>query len=403
MMKARIFVLGVQQDEKNKWFDFMLSNTFAPVFTEEGALAYYDTVKDAIPSIGKAFADSDTVMFFAGKESFPQVKLVLSKALGLQMKIDQSLLETASLADPEGAGQEDFAVRSAGIPEGGVAFGLSDALDTGFGVHKGRQTIVVLPVLLDRTGQVLAQQVIPFINDLYGVTLPTFYADCIFAFALQEKLAGKELTVAMCDTPTTALFKQYLSHTPALDRRMPVAVRGEKREETPPDEYVVNLSITAAEFVGAPYGIAMTNAFYTGDDPQGERVVYLSVTSETENTIREVTSLYGETTPDLMNRCCGELCSLIGQIIDIDEGVLQKEPAEKEEKKRGKGKFIALLLLLLAAIAAVCVYGYYFFSQHDYNVRDWLNSYFPSIVRQADETTDDDNGTTLTEADSAQN
>ena len=79
MMKARIFVLGVQQDEKNKWFDFMLSNTFAPVFTEEGALAYYDTVKDAIPSIGKAFADSDTVMFFAGKESFPQVSLCSAK------------------------------------------------------------------------------------------------------------------------------------------------------------------------------------------------------------------------------------------------------------------------------------------------------------------------------------
>ena len=381
-MKARIFVLGLQQTESNRLFDLMLQKTFASAFTAPDALEYHDSVKDAIPAIGRAFSDSDAVLFFAAGEIFAQVKSVLCRALGLKLVVDEALLETARNAAPEAAQAEDFALRCAGIPADGVAFGLSDAQDTGFGVHKGRQTIVVLPATVDRTGIVLSQSVVPFLNGLYGAGLPAQYAEKIRAFALQDRLEATDTVVALADTKTTALIRSYLSDTPDLSQRFAAAAKGEQRGNTPPDEYAVNLSLTAAEFLGAPYGVAMTNAFYTGDDDMGERVVYLSVTSETENTVREVTSFYGESTQDLMNRCVGELCALLSQVMDIDAGVLQKTPLEPDRRKKGRGKFAVLLALLLAAIAAVCVYGYYFFSQNDYSLRDWLQTYLPAVVRE---------------------
>lgn len=386
-MKVRIFVLGAGDSEDREVLDLMIHRTFSRVLTDENAVSYYEAIRDAIPNIGKAFGDSDVVLFFSSGEMFPRVKLVLAKALGLTMKTDEALLLTAKKADPEGSFAEDFSLRNADIPEGGIPFALSDACDTGFGVHKGRQTIIVLPAAVDRTGIVLAQQVIPFLNDLYEEDLSPVFASHIQAFALENKLNDKDVAIAVSDTKTTAMLKKYLSHTPGLDARMPVAAKGEQRGNTPPDEYAVNLSITAAEFMGAPYGVAMTNAYYTGDDAEGERVVYLSVTSETENTVREITSFYGESTPELMLRCCGELCALIGQIIDVDDGVLRKQPVGVEKKKTGKGAFAALLVLLLAAIAGVCGFGYYYFSTHDYTLRDWLQTYLPAVTREAETTT----------------
>ena len=385
-MKARIFVLGLQENECDPIFDNMLRKTFSPVFTVPEAMEYYGSVKEAISSIGRAFSDSDTVLFFVEKGVFAQVKVVLCRALGLKLGIDAALLETAKNASPSTAEEADFAVRNAGLPEGGIAFGLSDALYTGFGVHKGRQTIVVLPVSADRTGIVLAKSVIPFLNGLYGTALPAYCAEKAYAFALQERISGTDLVVALSETKTTALIRRYLSHTPELSRRFVASAKGEQRGTLPPDEYAVNLSLTAAEFIGAPYGVAMTNAFYTGDDEGGERVVYLSVTSETENTVREVTSFYGESTPDLMERCCGELCALLMQIMDIDEGLLQKTPSEKGGKKKGRGKFAVALILLLAAIAGACLFGWYYFTQHEYTLRDWLQTYIPALVQETEET-----------------
>ena len=376
-MKVRIFVLGMPRDETTATFDRMLERTFASVLEQPSDLIYHETIKDAIADVSRAFTDCDAVLFFSERSVFAQVKSVLSKALRLTLQTDEKLLRTATLAAPDAAAEPDFAVRNAGLPEGGEPFALSDALYSGFGVHKGRQSVIVLPAGVERTGILLAQQAIPYLNRMHGETLPTEYAEFVYAFALQDKIEGTDTAIALSDSNTAALIRRYLSHTPALNACTQTAAKAEKRGNLPPDEYIVNLSITAAEFLKAPYGVAMTNAFYSGENAEGERVVYLSVTSETENTVREVTSFYGESTPDLMNRCCGELCALVAQVMDVEAGVLQKEPVK--QKKKGRAAFAVVLILLLLLLCGVVAYGWYFFSRNGYSLGEWLGAYFPAV------------------------
>ena len=377
-MRVRIFVLGMQRDETTRVFERMLERTFASALAEPTDLIYHENIKDAIADVSRAFTECDAVLFFPDRSVFAQVKTVLCKALRIPLETDEKLMRTASLAAPDAAAEPDFDVRNAGIPEGGEPFALSDALYSGFGVHRGRQTVIVLPAGVERTSVVLAQQAIPYLNRLHEETLPTEYAEFVYAYALQDKLEGSDTVIALSDSNTTALIRRYLSHTPALNACTQTAAKAEKRGNMPPDEYIVNLSITAAEFLKAPYGIAMTNAFYSGESAESERVVYLSVTSETENTVREVTSFYGESTPDLMNRCCGELCALIAQVMDLEAGVLQREPVKKEKKKKkGKAAFVILLLVLLLLLGGVIAYGWYFFTQNGYSLGEWLATYFP--------------------------
>ena len=382
-MKVRIFVLGMKQDKTTDVFDRMLARTFFSSMEETPSILYFEQIRDAIADISRAFTVCDAVLFFSEKTAFAQLKTVLSKAMRLQLKIDPGLLETAGKAAPDAAGEPDFALRNAGVAEGGAVFALSDALWSGFGVHKGRQTIAVLPADVERAGLLLSQQVIPYLNGLHGTALSTEFAAYVYAFALQDKIEGSDVVISLSDANTAALIRRYLSHTPTLDACTQTAAKAEKRGDLPPDEYVVNLSITAAEFLKAPYGIAMTNAFFTGDDANGERVVYLSVTSETESTVREVTSFYGESTPELMNRCCGELCALIAQTMDLDAGVLKKEPAPKN-KKKGTAAFVVLLILLLLVLGGLIAFGWYYFTQNGYTLQDWLASYFPALLREAE-------------------
>lgn len=374
-MKAKIFVFGTDPEE-NRLFDFMIANTFREV-TDENGILYFPDVRSATNEIGAAFRAADTVLFFAAEDAFADVKHILCKALGLKLRVDADLLARAARSVPGVQTDTAAAVCHAGIPEKGEPFALSDALYSGFGVRRSRQTVAVLPVGLSRTGKVLAEQVIPYLNARSETPLPTDYAAHIFAFLLEERLHDTDIVVSVSDTKTTALFRRYISSVGRLQDHMPVAAKAEQRGSIPPNEYVANLSLTAAEFFHAPYGIAMSNAYYTGEDASGEKKVYLAVTSAEDSTVREITSYYGESTADFLERCCGEMCLLADEVIDTETAPAPLVPQEpKDEKNR---HFHLYFSIILALIAVVFSFGIWYFMAHDYSLKDWAATYLPFV------------------------
>ena len=384
-MKTRIFLLGGNAAEQDRNFDEILRRTFADVLTDDGAIEHFTSLKDATVSIGKAFSDSDTVMFFADIARMAETKDILCKALGLKLVVNEELLsvalKTASEAEQEAA---YFNVCHAGIAEGSQPFALKDALFAGFGCKRGRQVVVLLPYSGERTRVLLATQVIPYLNAERQVEISTVPLQFYYAEQLNISAKRENVRIALAGTKSAEVFTKYISYAPELAEKILHASKAENRGTTAPNEYVVNLSITAAEFMGVPYGVAMSNAYYVGDDPNAPKTVYIAVTNDTETTVRELHSFYGESTGDFLFRCCGELCHLLSRIIDADSGVSEKakaDPQEDAKKKKKAKRYKRAIAVILALILLIGGGGYYYFYTNSYTLQDWASKYV-TMVKQ---------------------
>ena len=375
-MNAKIFVFGVGPEQDTHLFDFMISETFSCVMDEEDEILYYDSVRDATADISRAFSSADTVLFFADEAKFAEVKHILCKALGQKLKVDQNLLSKLTQSGSMEKTDTAAAVCHAGIPDRSVPFTLSDCRFTGFGMRRSKQTVIVLPTDVARLSILLPKQVIPYLNDFYESDIPTEFAAYVYAYSLEDKLRDSDLQIAVSDTKTTALFRRYISNAGRLQDSLPVAAKAEQRGNTPPDEYVVNLSIAAAEFFRAPLGIAISNAYYTGDDADGEKKVYMAVTTESESTVREVSSYNGESTSDFLFRCCGEMCALVEQILDASD-CAYKAVYEEDDEIQGKRVFHAVFSVFIALTAVLVAFGIYYFTANDYTLKDWARAHLP--------------------------
>ncbi len=383
-MKARLFILGADPAAADQSFDEILLRTFADVLTDNGAMESFSTLKDATVSIGKAFSDSDTVIFFADGNKLAETKEILCKALGLELSVNEDLLAAAlENASPEEMDSAYFNVCHAGVPAGAHVFVLNDSLYAGFACKRGRQTVFLLPYSCERTRVLLLSQVLPYIAETCGVKISPVPLQFYFAEKLSASVKRENIRIALAGTKTAEVFTRYLSYVPSLEGCVIASAKAEKRGGTPPNEYVVNLSITAAELLGLPYGVAISNAFYVGDDPEARKTVFIAVTNDSETTVRELHSFYGESTGDFLFRCCGELCRLLSKIIDADAGLAPPVeaapgPRKKGSKKSGRGvkRAIAAVLVL---ILLVCAGGGWYFHTHNYTLRDWADKYLPII------------------------
>ncbi len=382
-MKARIFIFGGEPQIADGCFTEILKKTFLPVLTDNGAVEVFDSLKDATASIGKAFSDSDTLLFFAPAAKYAETKQILCKALGLELRVNEALLNDAlPNADESEKDSPFFNVCHAGVVEQSQIFVLRDALYAGFACKRGKQTVIVLPLVGERTRVMLTSQVIPYINEVLDGDVSPAPLQFYYAEKLAESVEREKVKIAVSATKASEVFLRYLSFIPALAEQVMLAAKAEKRGGTPPNEYVVNLSITAAEFLGLPYGVAITNAYYVGDDPDAVKTVYVAVTNDAETTVRELKSFYGESTGDFLFRCCGELCRLLARIIDADAGLGEKVIADEttvrgKKKHKGAKIFIAVLLALILGCGA---WGWYYFRQNNYTVKDWANRYLPNVM-----------------------
>ena len=373
IMKIKVFIIGSEPSGAVFSLEEQVRYIFSKFLAENDGIEKFATVRDAIDSISRAFADSQAVIFLVADDIFGYTKLTLSKAFGFDVKINQSILESAQqTCNMKNAAEEDFALCHAGIPESARAFVLEDGLYAGFAAVSGEQTVIFLPAESERTQVLFSMQVIPFINAKYHINADMDGLKRLRTKYLADMCAKTDKAIAVSGTNTASFLMDYMAYAPELKSFIKLSSRAEKRGSLPPSDYVVNLSITAAELMGTPYGVAMSNAFYNGDDADSEKIVYMAVTNDSQTVVREIHSLNNEDIPDFLERCCADLCVFVAGIIEKDAGLVTEEkPAEKSSKK-AKG-LIAALICAIVLLASFC--GYYFHA-NGYTLNDWFNTYF---------------------------
>ena len=377
-MKVRFFLLGTEKHASSKRLEKELKYLFTDHLSDNGAVQAFDEIKSATADIAKAVEDTHALIFIAETGTFGTTKLMLAKAFGFELGCDTALLEKACEVCEKNPGVEDyeFSVTHAFVPNNARTFVLSDGKYAGFSVANGNQTIILIPYEKDRTSVLLYTQVIPYINAAYHVSIEPGKLKNLHAEWLLEKLTQNDMKLAVAGTNTASFFKEYLSVNEELSERISVSPMTEKRGNMQPVDYIVNLSITAAELLSCRYGVAMSNAFYTGDSPESEKIVYLAVSNERETAVREIHSFKEEDIPGFLTRCSGDFCVFISDIIENDK---EYNADSESREKAAAGRYKKAIVTVSALIVALCVFCCSYFHVKDYSFSQWADSFIELI------------------------
>lgn len=373
-MKVRFFLLGTEKHISAKRLEKELKYVFADYLTDNGAVQSFDEIKSATADIAKAVEDTHVLIFIAEAETFGATKLMLSKAFGFDISCDTALLEKACEVCEKDPSEEDynFSVTHAFVPADSRTFVLGDGKYAGFSVANGNQTIILIPYAKDRTSVLLSSQIIPYLNSAYHTSIDYGKLRELDAQQLLEQLMKNDMKLAVAGTNTASFFKEHLSVNEALSERISISPMTEKRGNMQPVDYIVNLSITASELLSCRYGVAMSNAFYTGDGPDTEKIVYLAVTNERETAVREIHSFKDEDIPGFLSRCSSDFCVFISDIISNDE---EYNTDNKLRKKAAAGRYKKAIIAVSALIAVLCAFCFSYFHFNNYSFSEWASSF----------------------------
>ncbi len=369
-MKIKFFLLGTDKHNSAKRFKTELKYVFSDYLSGDGDIQSFEDIKSATSSITKAISDTHAVVFIADCDQFGATKLMLSKAFGFELSCDPDILQKACVTLDKSSAEEDydFSVTHAFVPSQSRLFVLDDGLYAGFSVANGNQTIIVLPYAKARTSYIMNSKIIPYLNASYHISIDSGRLKKLHTKILARTLNSKNIKLAVAGTNTASFFKDYTSSEESLNERISISTITEKRGNMQPVDYIVNLSVAASELFSCRYGVAMSNAFYTGDSPDSEKIVYIAVTNERETSVRELHSFPGEEIPAFLSRCSGDLCLFVADVLANDEEHSKDmKKRENAAAKRYKVAIITVTALILAAVA-FCVSYFY---THDYSFAQW--------------------------------
>lgn len=373
-MKIRFYLLGTQNHGSASRTESELKYVFSDYLDGNGGVQSFADMKEATTDIAKAVSDTHVLVFIADTSIFGNTKLMLSKAFGFELTCDTELLQNACQSFGKDIDEEDyeFSVTHAFVPSKARSFVLSDGKYAGFSIANGNQTIVLLPYEKGRTRVLLSSQVIPYLNASYHISADIGKLKKYNAEILLDSLEKGGTKIAVANTNTATFFKEYIGSDERISDFVSISPITEKRGDMPPVDYIVNLSIAAAELLSCRYGAAMSNAFYTGDSPDSEKIVYLAVSNERETAIREIHSFKGEEISVFLSRCSGDLCRFISDVIENDKDYsFDNSVREKAAIKRYK----TALISVAAVIAALAVFCIAYFSINNYSISQWANNF----------------------------
>ena len=368
-MNIKIFLLKSERNSYAARLAPELKCIFSEYLPAQDGLQEFGSVKEAASAIAQAFRDSHAILLFAEPAKYAETKKTLSASIGLPLRCDRALFEKATEAGRALVNEaSDFAVTHAYLPENARPIVCADALYAGFAVTSGNQTVLLLPLERGRTEVLLGNSVIPMLNSSYRLRLTMESLRRYNADRLNDICRSNDIRIAVAGTNTADFFKNYITASEGLSERVVFAEKAEKRGSLAPADYVVNLSITAAEFFNTPYGVAISNAFYSGSDPSAEKIVYLAITNEHETALREVRSVAGEDVPSLLARCCGDLCTFLSDIAGTDTKKRVVGEANRKSLISHYKRTICIVALLIVVLGAFC--GLYF-KMHGYTLQTW--------------------------------
>ena len=368
-MNIRIFLLHSEQNSYAARLSPELKCVFGDYLASDDGVRSFPSVREASDQIRLAFGDSHALLFFVEPARYAESKKALAASIGLSLHCDRAMFEKSTESARSLANEEsEFAETHAYLPEGGRPIVCGDWLYSGFSVTSGNQTVIMLPLMRGRTEVMLRTSVIPMLNGAYRIRLNMDALRAYHAERLSAVCQSNDIRIAVAGTNAADYCREYVSSAQALQDRIVFAEKAEKRGALAPADYVVNLSITAAEFFGTPYGVAISNAFYTGSDPSAEKVIYLAITNEHETALREVRSVPGEDIPTLLSRCCGDLCTFLSDIAGTDT---KKRIAAEDNKKSLISQYRRVIAVVAVVIVALGLFCGVYFKMHGYTLKTW--------------------------------
>lgn len=316
-------------------------------------IAYYESVTEALPEFSTRFQGTHTVLLLADTSDYAHIKSLLAKALHLQLRSAPEIAKNTRNTIGDFLSGSDEMIAHCAVPADKKVFCLGDGLYAGFAVTAGQQNLILLPHDKDRTVTLLNQQVIPYINEFYGCSIPTDASRRYYANELCSLLCEHDEKMGVSGTKTAVFIRNTAATVPNLLPMLRFTPSAEAKGNLHPVEYAANLSIAACELEGNPYGAAMTNAFYTGAEAtiETEKCVYLAITDDNDTSVREVHSFNGEEIGDFLNRCTEELFKFALEKVSA----MHTEQSEEQDETKTNSHISGGKKVLLAVIAVLAV------------------------------------------------
>lgn len=357
-MNVRIFLFD-ENPEKTAERDInSLKFVFSDYLQDDESVGIYPSIKEAIDGITKALKDSHVIVFLASTDKYAEIKRKLARTFGLDMQINEDLQNKAFASLNKilaNSSSEEYA--HCIVPSNAHIFALEDGLYSGFASISGNQTVICIPWENERTEILFTKQVIPYINTSYNVEIDVDAFHKFYCNELTDTLKKFDANFAIPKTNTSSYFIDYIKEYPELLSAVNSTDRSEKRGNLSPEKYIINLSIMAKELAASKYGIAISNAYYTGNDEDSEKVVYLAVTDDKKTSIRVIHSFPGENVEDFLYRTSGNLCTFI---CDFIVNVINNTTDDDSEKKIKKNKIYTIGSIILGILCVIVLAGIIF-------------------------------------------
>lgn len=369
-MNIRIFLFNEQPGKSAERTVNAIKHVFADYLPDDDSVKMYPGIRDAVDNISKALRDSHVIIFLSTPDKYADIKKKLANTFNIKMQVNEELQSKAFTSLNKiitNSSSEEYA--HCVVPVNSRIFSLEDGLYSGFSAVSGNQTIICLPWETGRTEVLLTKQVIPYINSAYRITVsPSAFRD-FNCKRLSEDISSGETDFAIAKTNTSQYFLDYINDYSTITEAIKDTQRSEKRGNLPPEKYIINLSIMAKELASTEYGIAMSNAYYSGSDSDSEKIIYLAVTNDKKTSVREIHSVSGEEVEDFLERTSGDLCTFISDVIETENETSKavEEAIVKKVKnyKLGIAAVSAAIAVLIAVIVVV-------FTSNHYTIRNWF-------------------------------
>ena len=313
----------------------------------------FHTISGGMLAIREALPLNDILLIFAEQSMFNDAKIAICEAFSFDMIHSEAVMQHL-----RGLGEEDDYTYHTLMPKNSTPFPLNDGLYSGFAIHSKDQTILYLPLEMERSFPTMRKYVIPYIKRIYGIQLNRF-ADQEIRYAadlLAEKMRGSNARIAVATTE----FSKHIAKAARMIDVWDEHVSYAPYDRTKIGRAVDSAAVSARSQYGADYGVSVLEI-----PPQDLCfTVQIAVASRDKAMIRTISSIPDETHDDFMHTVTAELFLMLADIL-ADPAVLDG-PDGKKGRKRVRSipiSFVIVMLLLLVFSFAATVILYLYFKE----------------------------------------
>ena len=312
----------------------------------------FRSIPGGMLAIQEALPENDILLIMADEKMFNDAKIAICEAFSFDMIHSEAVMQHLRGLDDD----EDYTYHTL-MPTNSTPFPLNDGLYSGFAIHSKDQTILFIPLEMERSFPTMRKYVIPYIKRVYGVQLSRF-ADQEIRFTadiLADQLARGDVRIAVATTE----FSKHIAKAARMIDVWDDHVSYAPYDRSKIGRAVDSAAVAARSQYAADYGVSVIEL------PSQEIgfTVQIAVASKDKAMIRTISSIPDETHEDFMHTVTAELFLMLADVL-ADPATLDG-PDGKGKRKRVRSipiSFVIVMFLLLILSFACTVVLYLYFT-----------------------------------------